>query len=100
MGSYFKMKDLGGLTHILGVKVTRDRKHRTLTLSQGAYIKQILERYNMSDCNPCKLPFSPGLNITKDDEPLVDRDANVITDFRGKIGSLIYDMKQTRKDIA
>ena len=100
MGSYFKMKDLGGLTHILGVKVTRDRKHRTLTLSQGSYIKQILERYNMSDCNPCKLPFSPGLNFTKDDEPLIDRDADIITDFRGKIGSLIYAMKQTRIDIA
>ena len=100
MGEYFKMKDLGPLTHILGVEVKRDRTHRTLTLNQGSYIKQILERYNMENCNPCKLPLSPGLNFTKEDEPLVARDPDIITDFRGKIGSLIYAMKQTRIDIA
>ena len=100
MGAYFKMKDLGPLTHILGVEVHRDRPRRTLTLSQEAYMKQVLDRYNMSDCNPCKLPLSPGLNFTTDDEPINPPTPETVTDYRGKIGSLIYAMKQTRVDIA
>ena len=31
MGQHFEMKDLGPLTHILGVEVKRDRKHKILT---------------------------------------------------------------------
>ena len=56
MGQHFEMKDLGPLTHILGMEVKRDRRHRILTLSQGGYIKQILDRYGMTDFNPTKLP--------------------------------------------
>ena len=100
MGQHFKMKDLGPLTHILGVEVKRDRQNRILTLSQGGYIKQVLERYGMSDCNPTKLPFTPGLNFTQDDLPTKTPSPEIISDYRGKIGSLIYAMKQTRVDIA
>ena len=32
----FKMKDLGSLTHILGVEVKRDRKDEVMTLYKGA----------------------------------------------------------------
>lgn len=49
MGQHCKMKDLGPLTHILGAEVKRDRQNIFLTLSQGGYIKQVLERYGMSD---------------------------------------------------
>lgn len=100
MGQHFKMKDLGPLTHILGVEVKRDRQHRILTLSQGGYIKQVLERYGMTDCNPTKLPFTAGMNFTQDDVPTTTPSPEIITDYRGKIGSLIYAMKQTRVDIA
>ena len=96
----FKMKDLGSLTHILGVEVKRDRRNRVMTLHQGSYMRQVLERYGMQDCNPTKLPFTPGLTFTQDDEPTQSPDPQVITEFRGKIGSLIYAMKQTRLDIA
>lgn len=100
MGQHFKMKDLGPQTHILGLEVKRDRKHKILTLSQAGYIKQVLDRYGMTDCNPTKFPFTPGLNFTEDDIPTTTPDPEIITDYRGKIGSLIYAMKQTRVDIS
>lgn len=100
MAIEFKMKDLGPLTHILGVEVSRDRRGRILTLHQSAYIKQVLERYGMSECNPTKLPLTPGLTFNQNDEPTSTPDPETITEFRGKIGSLIYAMKQTRLDIA
>ena len=46
--SNFEMKDLGEADFILGVKIHRDRSKKLLTLSQEVYIKEILERFNMS----------------------------------------------------
>lgn len=43
----FKMKDLGEAHHILGMRITRDRKSDTITLDQSTYIKQMLSRFNM-----------------------------------------------------
>ena len=95
----FEMKDLGALTHILGVEVKRDRQSRILTLHQSSYVQQVLERYGMSDCNPTKLPFSPHLTFSPHDEPTLKPDLEIVTDYRAKVGSLIYAMKQTRIDI-
>lgn len=95
----FKMKDLGALTHILGVEVKRDRQNRVLTLHQAAYVRQVLERYDMHECNATKLPFTPNLTFSQDDEPSEPPEPDVITEYRAKIGSLIYAMKQTRLDI-
>ena len=100
MAKEFRMKDLGELKHILGVEVKRDRRNRVLTLSQGSYVRQVLERYGMSECNPTKLPLSPGTQFSQDDEPTLTPSPEIITEFRGKMGSLIYAMKQTRVDIA
>ena len=38
----FDMKDLGEVGHVLGIKVIRDRRNRTLYLSQQSYIDTIL----------------------------------------------------------
>ena len=42
------MKDLGSTKHILGMKISRDRKNKKLWLYQESYIKKVLERFNMS----------------------------------------------------
>ena len=44
------MKDLGEASHILGIKLLRDRQKRMLGLSQAPYIDEILARYR------CKIP--------------------------------------------
>ena len=99
MGKKFKVKDLGPLTHILGVEVKRDRQRRLLTLGQSGFLRGVLERYGMHECNPTKLPLAPGTQFTQNDEPTLPPTPEEITDFRGKVGSLIYAMKQTRLDI-
>ena len=43
----FAMKDLGAAKQILGMRITRDRKNRKLTLSQGEYIDTVLQRFRM-----------------------------------------------------
>ena len=38
----FVMKDLGVSKQIIGMRITRDRKNRKLTLSQDEYIEKVL----------------------------------------------------------
>ena len=38
----FVMKDLGSIKKIISMRITRDRKNRKLTLSQGEYIEKVL----------------------------------------------------------
>ena len=46
------MKDMGEAAHILGVKISRNRSKKLLSLSQEPYIKKILERFQMQACKP------------------------------------------------
>ena len=41
------MKDLGDAHHILGMRITRDRKKGLLYLSQEEYMHNVLERFSM-----------------------------------------------------
>jgi hypothetical protein len=51
LSNSFAMKDLGAAKKILGMRITRDRKNRKLTLSQGEYTKvgEVLERFRMQN---------------------------------------------------
>jgi len=46
----YTMKDMGDAEWILGMKVTRDRRNRTITLSQASYIDKILSDFHMDTC--------------------------------------------------
>ena len=45
----FKMTDMREASLVLGIEINRDRQLGTLTISQGAYSKPILERFGLSD---------------------------------------------------
>ena len=47
LAKQFDMKDLGEISYILGIKLLRDRKNKTLALSQAVYIDKILARFSM-----------------------------------------------------
>lgn len=49
LANSFAMKDLGAAKQILGMRITRDRKNRKLTLSQNEYIEKVLKRFNMQN---------------------------------------------------
>ena len=48
----FAMKDLRAAKQIVGMRITRDRKNRKLTLSQGEYIEKVLHRFRMQNAKP------------------------------------------------
>ena len=43
----FGMKDMGAARKILGMRITGDIKNCKLTLSQGEYIENVLERFRI-----------------------------------------------------
>ena len=47
--TYFAMKDLGDVSLVLGMQVSRDRLKGTLDIKQGNYVKAILQRYGFVD---------------------------------------------------
>ena len=53
----FDMEDMGEASYALGIKIARDRAARTLTISQGAYILDVLTRFDMQDCRPVSTPM-------------------------------------------
>ena len=54
--NHFKMTDMGEASLVLEMEIKRDREAGTLTISQEAYCKSILERLGMSDCKPTSTP--------------------------------------------
>ena len=49
LAKQFDMKDLREAAYILGIQIFRDRKNRTLSLSQASYIDKVMDRFSMQD---------------------------------------------------
>ena len=48
------MTDMGDVSLVLGIGVTRHREKGTVTFSQDSYTTFLLERYGMASCNPAR----------------------------------------------
>ncbi|KAJ1043366.1 hypothetical protein NDA10_004099 [Ustilago hordei] len=45
IGQRWKMEDSGEVSHFLGIKISRDRAMRTMTIGQSGYIDQVLAKH-------------------------------------------------------
>lgn len=83
--------------HYLGMKMTRDRQQRTLTVSQKTYLEGVLDHFGFSDLRPAAIPMERGFDL----KAFRDRaDAAFIEQYQSTVASLMYAMTQTRPDIA
>ncbi len=53
----FQMRDMGSLSHFLGMTITRDRQSRTISLVSSGHIKDVRERFGMAEGRPTCIPF-------------------------------------------
>jgi hypothetical protein len=60
LGALFKIKDLGDLSQLLGMHITRDRSAHTISLDESKYMRDILAKYGMTDKRPSTLSMDPG----------------------------------------
>jgi hypothetical protein len=93
MTSEFDMSDLGKLSFYLGIEV--EQQTDCMTIKQTGYAKKVLSRFGMENCNPTKVPISPG-TVLHDDKEGRPVDA---TEYRRVVGCLRY-LLHTRPDLA
>ena len=55
----YKMKDLGLLNWVLGMEVIQDIPARTIRLNQSTYVKQLLDKFDMTKCHESQKEQSP-----------------------------------------
>lgn len=67
---HFEMTDLSKIKWLLGISVQHDRKARTITLGQHAYVDSIIEWAGQSKAREVITPMEPGINLSYD-SPLV-----------------------------
>ncbi|CAI7872524.1 unnamed protein product [Closterium sp. NIES-53] len=56
--------DLGELTSYLGLRITRDRAQRTITLTQSHMVQQVLQRFGFTYSSPQSTPLPTGHSIS------------------------------------
>lgn len=100
--STFKMKDLGEASKFLGINISRDRNNDTISIDQTEYIEEILERFNMSECNPAITPLDPNQKLDKEMSPKTQQEVAGMekVPYREALGALMFLNQGTRPDIA
>jgi transposase InsO family protein len=93
----FDARDMGDAGAYLGMKIARDRGSRTIKLSQGLMIKNMIDKYGLEDGKTRTVPI--GLNIklaAEEGEPL---DTSKYP-YSQLVGSMMYLAVCTRPDIS
>jgi hypothetical protein len=93
----YPIKDMGELKMILGMQVIRDRKKRTLDITQAHYIRDLLTAYRMENCKPVATPVDgyESLLPAKAGELRADQQL-----YQQAIGSDLFLSGNTRPDIS
>ncbi|KAI3664952.1 hypothetical protein L6452_43567 [Arctium lappa] len=92
MHKSFKMSAMGELTFFLRLQVKQQKDG--IFISQSKYVKDILDKYGLSDSKPASTPMETHKHITADLE-VEDVDVHL---YRSMIGSLMY-LTAPRPDI-
>ena len=64
LGWTYETKDLGDTNLVLGIRIDRDQKAGTISISQHAYMEHVLDCFGMADCNPRGTPLPTGIVLT------------------------------------
>ena len=92
MSLEFEMTDIGLMSYYLGLEVKQ--MGDAIFISQESYVKEVLKKFKMFDCNPVNTPMEYGLRLSKFDEG----EKEDPTLFKSLVGSLRY-LTCTRSDI-
>lgn len=96
----FKMKFLGKAKQCLGIRITREEN--LIYLDQEDYIRKILAKFNMQDCNSAKTPLDPNQKLAKGSTTLSEIELEELKTipYQQAIGSLLFAAQCTRPDIS
>lgn len=95
----FELKDVTASGRYLGVQVTPSKEGTTI--SQPAYIDELLDEFQMHDCHPKNTPMETGLvlDFSSNNEDESDHEFTP-SRYRQGMGALQFLVTSTRPDIA
>ena len=96
------MKDLGAANYISGMEIKRVWAKRKLWSNQRKYVEIILQRFNMQDSKPMKVPIPIGVRLSTEQCPKTQEEEEDMSrvPYESTVGSLMYAMVYNRPDIA
>ena len=97
IAALWEIRDLGDAGAILGIRITRDRKKRTLSINQSLYIDKLIERFGLGDAKPINLPASDRNALTRGHPKEPETNQHL---YQEGIGGMTWVAKGTRIDIA
>lgn len=89
----FEVKNLGDAKYCLGLEFTRNKDG--ITITQKAYIKDVLEKFGILNCNSVSTPMDPSVDLSKAETTSKKKDLP----YRELVGALMYLFIGTRPDI-
>ncbi|CAI7856622.1 unnamed protein product, partial [Closterium sp. NIES-53] len=89
--------DLGELTSYLGLRITRDRAQRTITLTESHMVQQVLQRFGFTYSSPQSTPLPTGDSLSA---PPSGESVEPSGPYPELVGCLMYLMTCTRPDLA
>ena len=98
LGKKYEMKDLGEVKTIIGWQIMRDLAARILKIDQSAFIRDLVIKEGLTDCNANVIPMKAGSAIEMNDSD--DYEETELREYQRLIGKLIYLACGTRPDIA
>ncbi|CAI7858950.1 unnamed protein product [Closterium sp. NIES-54] len=78
--------DLGELTSYLGLRITRERAQRTITLTQSHMVQQVLQRFGFTYSSPRSTPLPTGHSLSA---PPLDESVEPSGPYPELVGCLI-----------
>jgi hypothetical protein len=91
-----EVTDLGPIKFFLGIEITRNKKEKSITLSQKGYTQKLLNKFALNvkkTSNSCQMRYRL--------EPNPDKATSEdIHQYQQQIGSLMYLMIVTKPDLA
>ena len=97
IGRLWEIKDLGDISVILGLRITRDRAKRTLKIDQNLYIQSLIEKYRLQGTTSVTLPATDreAYSKAKPGEHLADQAL-----YQSAIGALMWLSRGARWEIS
>jgi hypothetical protein len=95
LASRFEMKDLGEAQYILGIRISRDRRNRSISIDQAHYVRELLDEEQISTRAATPASGYDGLTPKGPQEPAANVEA-----YQRLLGKLNWLVRGTRLDIA
>ena len=98
----FEMKDLGE-AKVLGMEIERDRKGGKVSLTHKAYLKKVLQKFNINgDTKSVSTLLAPRFKLKATMSPITVEEREYITHvpYASAVGSLMYATVCTRPNLS